>query len=98
MRHITIVMLAAATVFGSLDAQAAAQAPDKKAELATIVLTSQENGLQAQEEFFCQGKIHGYIRFAHRQHGSHILESRWINPAGKMAAQSRTSVDFRPVR
>jgi len=98
MRTYSIPLLAALAVFGGLNARAADQTPDQKAEQATIVLTSKENGLQTQQDFSCQGKIHGYIRFAHRQHGAHVLESRWINPSGKVAAQSRTNVDFHPVR
>lgn len=65
---------------------------------ASIVLTSQENGLESQQEFTCHGFIHGYIRLAKREAGEHLLESRWISPSHKVEANSRTTVDFRPAR
>jgi hypothetical protein len=63
-----------------------------------MVLTAVENGLEAQENFTCYGKIHGYIRLPQRQSNAHVLESRWISPNGKVAADSRTKVDFKPAR
>ena len=63
-----------------------------------LVLTAQENGLAPQQEFRCQGKIYGYIRLPKLAHGEHILESRWRSPAGKIAADSRNTVEFKPAR
>jgi hypothetical protein len=65
---------------------------------ASIVLTAQDNGVVSQHDFVCYGKIHGYIRLPERASGEHILESRWHSPAGKIAADSRSTVDFRPGR
>jgi len=64
----------------------------------SIVLTAQENGLEPQTDFACYGKIHGYIRLAQRASGTHVLASRWISPQGKVVADSRIPVDFRPAR
>jgi len=65
---------------------------------AIVVLTSIENGLESQSEFMCYGKIHGYIRLASPQEGTHVLSSRWVQPSGKFAADSRSTVDFSPAR
>lgn len=63
-----------------------------------LVLTTQENGVDAQHEFTCYGKIHGYIRLPQRESDVHTLESRWVMPSGKIAADSRSTVNFRPAR
>ena len=49
-----------------------------------------------QSQFSCYGKIHTYIRLPRRETGAHTLESRWVTPTGKVAADSRNTVDFRP--
>jgi hypothetical protein len=61
---------------------------------ANIVLTSQENGVESQQEFLCDGKIHGYIRLPKRMVGRHTLESQWTMPNGKVSADSRNEIDF----
>lgn len=65
---------------------------------ASLVLTTLENGIDSQSDFVCYGKIHGYIRLPKRESGKHVIESRWIAPDGKVAADSRNTVDFQPAR
>ena len=63
---------------------------------AAIVLTSKENGTLSQTDFFCSGKIHGYIRLPSRQEGKHSLEGIWTLPTGKVLQHSNNTVDFPP--
>jgi len=63
---------------------------------AKLVLTSKENGVEEETEFFCAGTIHGYIRLPKRVVGSHLLEGKWILPNGAIAAESRDNVNFPP--
>jgi len=67
--------------------------PDTPAR-AKLVLTSKENSVEPETEFFCSGKIHGYIRLPERAEGPHLLEGNWILPNGKLEASSRIRVDF----
>ena len=60
----------------------------------SIVLTSVENGVEPQDNFECHGTIHGYIRLARSQTATHILESHWISPRGKLIAEHRSDVAF----
>jgi hypothetical protein len=62
--------------------------------LPAVTLTAVENGLESQPLFSCHGKVHGYIRLKNRQSDEHVLESRWISPTGKVAADSQTKVNF----
>lgn len=73
-----------------------AAAPERVASPAKLVLTSIENGTEPQSEFYCSGKIHGYIRLPERIVGPHVLEGTWVLPNGKPAAESRTRVDYPP--
>jgi len=75
-----------------------ARATDQLPFRASIVLTAVENDVESQDDFTCYGKIHGYIRLARRESNAHVLESRWISPHGKVVADSRTSIDFKPAR
>jgi len=62
----------------------------------SLVLTAEENGTVPQDEFSCDGKIHGYLRLPRRQTGPHVLEARWIKPDGKVAAESHDPLTFEP--
>src|SRR5882672_9992203 len=63
---------------------------------AHLVLTSEENGTVPQENYECDGRIHGYLRLPERAAGTHVLESRWISPTGRVAADSLNPVTFDP--
>ena len=75
-----------------------AQASEPKETPPVLVLTAVENGVEPQQNFTCYGKIHGYIRLPKRESDAHVLEGRWTSPAGKIAAESRTTVDLKPAR
>jgi hypothetical protein len=62
--------------------------------IASLVLTSQENGLENQTEFYCTGKIHGYIRLPGPISGKHTLEGVWTGADGKVKDQGRSTIDF----
>jgi len=62
----------------------------------SIVLTAQENGTVPQTEFYCSGKIKGYIRLSERQEGNHVLEGIWTLPSGRVLRHSRDPVNFPP--
>lgn len=62
---------------------------------ASIVLTSVENGSEAEQSFQCTGRIHGYIRLSQPTLGPHRLESRWLSPSGRLVAHSENSLDFK---
>ena len=68
----------------------------KDSPAASIVLTAQENGTQAQTDFVCTGKIHGYVRLPKPQSGPHLLEGLWSLPSGRVLLHSRNTVDFPP--
>jgi hypothetical protein len=63
-------------------------------EAAQLVLTSQENGLENQSEFYCTGRIHGYIRLPAPIIGKHHLEGVWTAADGKVKDHSRAAIDF----
>jgi hypothetical protein len=67
-----------------------------EASQASLVLSEHENGIEPQQEFFCDGKIHGYIRLPDPATGKHVLEGIWEAPDGREKAHSRSTVDFPP--
>jgi len=62
---------------------------------ASIVLTAIENSNEPQSEFECRGRLHGYVRLPVPFTGSHEIESRWVDPSGKVVAQGRNDLDFK---
>jgi hypothetical protein len=72
----------------------AAHAAAYEPALPAMTLTAVENGLQSQPVFSCHGKIHGYLRLKNKQSEGHVLESRWISPNGKLAADSANKINF----
>lgn len=63
---------------------------------ATLLLTAQENSVLPQDEFSCNGTIHGYVIFPEKAVHHHLLEGIWTRPDGKIAAESKIPINFPP--
>src|SRR5258708_5447897 len=61
-----------------------------------LLLTSEDNGIEAQESFTCSGIIHGYLTLPHAAIGKHTLEAIWIGPKGQVIQHSRDEINFAP--
>lgn len=61
-----------------------------------LVLTAQENGVEPQSLFTCQGRIHGYLTLPQKAIGPHRLEAKWFGPKKSLEHHTQVSVDFPP--
>lgn len=59
-----------------------------------LLLTSQENGTDPQDNFSCSNVIYGYLTLPKEEVGQHIVEAIWIGPRGTIVQHSRDEVDF----
>jgi hypothetical protein len=61
-----------------------------------LILTSQENGTEAENTFSCSGTIHGYVTLSKAAIGKHVLEGIWTGPKGTIIQHTRDELNFSP--
>jgi hypothetical protein len=91
-RHLALPVICAALSLWIPSNAQALQSP----EAVKLVLTSEENGLENQSEFYCSGRIHGYLRLPGPVSGKHTLEGVWTAADGKVIDHSHVAIDFPP--